>query len=183
MTNKQLITEGLDFQDMKDQIIPTVTVDEYAAKMGSDSDIVTLAFIVKNEAVGEDLSEWFEKGYEYVLDAQVSEGEITNDRWLVFVELKRRSAVPERIIELIKDLKTLTDLTVEDWEVKVDGKNMKPELDILKQAIICNPNEYKKDVENEEELNEMREIAGLDSKKLFADNEYTLYLKSIAGLR
>ena len=40
MTNR-IINEGLDYMDMEHQIEPTVSVDEYAAKMGKDSDIVT----------------------------------------------------------------------------------------------------------------------------------------------
>jgi hypothetical protein len=72
--------------------------------MGKDSEIVTLAFTVKSEAAGNDLSDWFERGYDWVLDAQVSEGEIKPGQYLVFVEMNRRSSVPKRIIELLEDL-------------------------------------------------------------------------------
>lgn len=182
MNKNILITEGLDFHDMENQIIPTLSVDEYAAKMGSDSDIVTLAFVVKSDSAGVDLSEWFEKGYDYVLDAQVSEGEIENDRWLVFVEMKRRTSVPERIIELLKDLKTLTNLKLNEWTIKVENEEYDAEESILKQVIILNPNQYKVEKEKEDELNEMRNIAGLKTKKLHDDDEYTKKIKNLAGI-
>jgi hypothetical protein len=95
---KIFLTEGLDFHAMEGQVIPLVTVDEYAAKMGKDSDIVTLSFIVKSEAAGNDLVDWFERGYDWVLDASLSEGEVEPNRWLVFVEMNRRSTVPNIII-------------------------------------------------------------------------------------
>lgn len=182
MTNKKFITEGLDFHAMEGQVIPTISVDEYAAKMGENSDIVTLSFTVKSEAAGNDLVDWFERGYDWVLDAQVSEGELESNRWLVFVEINRRSTVPERIIELLKDLKTLTNLKVTEWTVQVDDEDYDPDEKILQQVIICNPNRYKMEKEKEGDLNEMREIAGLDRKKIFVDDEYTLHIKNLAGI-
>jgi hypothetical protein len=178
---KQLINEGLDYQDMIGQLEPTVSVDEYAAKTGTDSDVVTLAFIVHSEAVGDDLVNWFERGYDWILDASVSEGELTPGKYLVFVELKRRIATPGRIIELISGLETLTDLTVDDWTVIVDGKEHRPEEDILKELITISPHEYRE--ENEGELNEMRKRAGLETVNLYGkpDREIQAYI-TMAGL-
>ena len=180
---KQLINEGLDYQDMIGQVEPTVSVDEYAAKTGKDSDVVTLAFIVNSEAAGDDLVNWFERGYDWILDASVSEGELTPGKYLVFVELKRRIAVPGRIIELIDDLETLTDLTVDDWTVVVDDKEHRPEEDILKEVITISPHEYREENENEGELNEMRKRAGLETVNLYVkpDREIQAYI-TMAGL-
>ena len=165
------------------QVEPTVSVDEYAAKTGTDSDIVTLAFIVNSEAAGDDLVNWFERGYDWILDASVSEGELTPGKYLVFVEIKRRVAVPERIIELITDLETLTDLTVDDWTVVVDGKELNPDEDTLKEVITISPHEYREENENEGELNEMRKRAGLETVNLYGkpDREIQAYI-AMAGL-
>ena len=67
-----ILTEGLNYLDMENQMFPTLYIDEYAAKMGEDKDIITLSFMVKSYAVGEDLVSWFERGYNFVLDASVS---------------------------------------------------------------------------------------------------------------
>ncbi len=174
--------EGLDYHDMEGQVEPNVTVDEYAAKMGKDSDIVTLAFVVRSKEAGNDLVDWFEKGYDYILDASLSTGEVESGKWLLFVEINRRSTVPQRIVEIISDLRTLTNLKLSDWTIKIDDEDYEPEEQILKQVIICNPNEYKIEQEKEEELNEMRNIAGLTSKTLHQKDTELKDFISKAGL-
>ena len=168
---------------MVDQIEPTVSVDEYAAKMGKDSDIVTLAFTVNSEAAGNDLVDWFERGYDWVLDANISEGELSPGKYLVFVEMKRRTKVPERIVELIDDLETLTDLSVKDWTVNIDEEDYDADEEVLKQLITISPHEYREQNEDEEELNEMRHRAGLDTVNLHGepDSELKAFI-SMAGL-
>lgn len=176
------LTEGLDYHDMKGQIIPLVSVDEYAAKMGDDSDIVTLAFILKSQLAAKDLTSWLELGYDFILDASVSEGELEPGKWLVFAEMKRRSNVPDKIIQILEDLKTLTDLNVDDYKIKIDEKEYKADNDTLKQVIMLSPNEYKKNSDDEEELNEMRNIAGLEYKNVHEiDQEIRKYISN-AGL-
>jgi len=185
MTNKTILNEGLEYHDLVGQMLPTVTVDEYAAHMGEDSEIVTLAFTVKSEAAGNDLADWFERGYDFVLDAQVSEGEVKPGQFLVFVEMNRRSSVPKRIIELLDDLETLTAIPVKDWTVVVDDEEYSPEEDVLKQVITISPHEYRETEEvDEEEINEMRERAGLEVKVLHADKQDAEIkaFKSMAGL-
>ena len=83
----KFLAEGLNYLDMEGQVEPKITVDEYEAKMGKDKDIVTVTFVVKNKLAGDDLVGWFERGYSYVLDASVSDGEFDKDKYLVFVEI------------------------------------------------------------------------------------------------
>lgn len=178
----KILNEGLDYHDLVGQMDPTITVDEYAAHMGKDSEIVTLAFVTHGEASGNDLADWFERGYDYVLDAEVSDGEVSPGKYLVFVEMNRRSTVPARIIELITDLETLTDLPLKDWTIIIDDEEYEPDEEVLKQKITISPHEYRKEEENEEELNEMREIAGLSTKPIHQQDEYIRNIKSMAGL-
>jgi hypothetical protein len=185
MTNKTILNESLDYHDLEGQMLPVVSVDEYAAHMGKDSEIVTLAFTIKSEAAGNDLVDWFERGYDWVLDAQVSEGEIKPGQYLVFVEMNRRTSVPKRIIELLDDLETLTALPVKDWTIVVDDEEYSPEEDVLKQVITISPHDYRETEEvEEEEINEMRERAGLDVKPIHADKQDAdiRAFKSMAGL-
>lgn len=179
----RIINEGLDYLDMVDQIEPTVSVDEYAAKMGKDSDIVTLAFVVKSEAAGNDLVDWFERGYDWILDSSLSEGELSPGKYLVFVEMKRRTKVPERIVELIDDLETLTELTINDWTISIDEEEYDADPEVLKQVITISPHEYRVEEENQEDLNEMRRRAGLETVKLYGkpDSEIQAYI-AMAGL-
>lgn len=181
-----ILKEGLDYHDMIGQLNPTVTVDEYAAKMGEDSNIVTLTFVVSSKLAADDLVNWLELGYDYVLDASVSDGELEPGKWLVFVEMKRRSNIPQKIVQLLEDLQTLTDLSLEDWKVKVNDETYKAEADVLKNHIILSPSDYKKQESSEEELNdelnEMRTIAGLKTKNQYSvDDEIKKYISN-AGL-
>lgn len=178
----KFLAEGLNYLDMEGQVEPKITVDEYEAKMGKDKDIVTVTFVVKNKLAGDDLVGWFERGYSYVLDASVSDGEFDKDKYLVFVEMDRRSIVPERIIELLKDLETLTGIPLKDYEVQVDGETYDADVDILKQVIITSPLEYQKEKEKEEELNEYRELSGIMTKKLYEDDAYIKSIKAMAGM-
>jgi hypothetical protein len=181
----KILNEGLDYHDLEGIVIPRITVDEYAAQMGKDSEIVTIAFIVKNKQAGEDLSDWFERGYDFVLDAQVSDGELSSGTYLVFVEMNRRTTVPERIITLLEDLETLTDIPLKDWTVIVDDEEYEPDAGVLEQVITLSPHQYREEVEpDEEELNEMRERAGLEVKALHADKQDAdiKAFKAMAGL-
>jgi hypothetical protein len=179
---KKILNEGLDYHDFVGHLEPTLSVDEYQAKMGKDSDIVTLTFIIDNQQAGEDLVNWFERGYDYILDASISDGELSPGKWLVFVEMNRRSSVPSKIIELLTDLQTLTDFELDDWEITIDDKEYNADEETLKKVIIKSPHEYRLQ-NHEEELNEMRSIAGLNTEPLYdyTDDEIKNF-KNIAGL-
>lgn len=168
----RILTEGFDYKDLEGQIDPTITVDEYAASMGDDDEIVTLAFTVKGQQASEDMVDWFERGYDYVLDSEVSDGQVSKGKYLVFVEMNRRTTVPERIIEIIEDLETLTQLPLEDWTIIVDKKEYKPEIEQLKQVIVLSPSKYRQ--MHEEDLNEMRNRAGLEPAKIFKEQDSLL---------
>jgi hypothetical protein len=155
------LNENLDHHDMVGQINSIVTVDEYKAKAGGDDEIITLSFIIKGQQASQDLVDWFERGYEWILDAQVSDGEYIPGKNLVFVEIPRRSTAPDRIIEILKDLETLTDIKVTEWTVKIDGEEYDADPEIIKTKIRLSPHDYR--LEHEDELNEMREIAGIKS--------------------
>ena len=168
---RRLLNEGFDYNDLVGHVMPTISVDEYASNIGDDDEIVTLAFTVKGEQASNDLVDWFERGYDYILDAEVSEGQVSKGKFLVFVEMKRRTFVPERIVELIEDLETLTNLSVDEWTITVDKEEYPADPDKLKQVIILSPSEYRK--EHEEDLNEMRTSAGLEPRRIFTEKHDT----------
>ena len=165
----KILNETLDYGDFKGEMEPTVSVDEYSAKMGKDKDIVTLAFTVNSKQCGEDLTSWLETGYDYILDSAVSDGEVDKGQWLVFAEMNRRTSVPERIVEVLEDLEGLTSFKLDDWKIKVNDKIYKADKDALSNVIELSPKEYarlKRKEEKEEkageELNQMRDIANLE---------------------
>jgi glycerophosphoryl diester phosphodiesterase len=102
----------------------------------------------------------------------------------VFVEMNRRSTVPSRIIELLEDLKTLTDIKLNDWTIIVDDTEYEPTEEVLKQVIVLSPHNYRVDEEREEDLNEMRHRAGLDVKPIHTGKQDAdlKAFKAMAGL-
>lgn len=167
--------EEFDYHDLVGQMDPRITIDKYVAKMGPDSEIITVAFVVKGEKAAEDLTNWFERGYNWVLDAQVSDGEVSRGKHVVFIEINRRSTSPDKIIDLLKDLETLTDYKLTDWTVTIDDEDYDADVGILKQVMTLSPHEYRK--QHEEDLNEMRNLAGVDTVPIY-DNKKDDILKN-----
>lgn len=62
--------------------------------MGKDEDVVVISFKVKDKFPAIDLMEFIEKGYTFVLDADMSSGEERDGTYSVFVELERSKDVP-----------------------------------------------------------------------------------------
>lgn len=85
-------------------------IDSYASKMGSDQDIVVLSFTVESQKPAEDLVNFCERGYEFVLDADSTPGELNDGKYKVFVELERNRHVPEQIMELLDGVGKLTEI-------------------------------------------------------------------------
>ena len=168
----RIINEALDYHDLVNMVVPIITVDKYEAKLGEDDEIVTITFTVKGKQVGDDLVDWLERGYDYILDAQTSEGEVSPGKWLVFVEMDRGTKVPERIVEMIEDMVTLTDLPLKDWTVIVDEEEYEVDVGILKSKLILSPHQYRQIKETD--LNEMRELSGLQPKNIFTEKDNLL---------
>jgi hypothetical protein len=93
-------------------------IDEYKSKMGTDADVCVVSFKVAGKEPSADLVSFIEKGYDFVLDADVSSGEKEGGDYLVFVELERSEELPEQILEIMEDLMNLTEQKIEDWRVR-----------------------------------------------------------------
>jgi hypothetical protein len=168
----RLLLEGFDYLDLENQVIPELSIDEYSAKTGTDDKVVTLAFTIKGAQASKDLVEWFERGYEWVIDADVSDGELSPGKYLVFVEINRRTSTPNKIVELVEDLETLTRLKVKDWTITINEEEFDCDIEQIKSQMILSPQEYRET--KEEGLNEMRELAGSAPKKLYGEHDSIL---------
>lgn len=164
--------EGFDHLDLENQVIPEISIDEYSAKTGTDDEIVTVAFTIKGEQASKDLVEWFERGYTWIIDAAVSDGELSPGKYLIFVEMNRRTSVPSKIIELVTDLETLTGLKVKDWTVTINDDKFDCEVSQIQSQMILSPQEYRET--KEEDLNEMRALSGSLPKKLYGKHDSIL---------
>ena len=101
---------GLMKNDLAHLIDSIIEVDSYKSKMGEDSDIVTLAFSVHGNEPAKDLENFIEKGYPFVLDADVTSGEQSDGTYKVFVEVQRSKDIPMQILEITDGVKKLANL-------------------------------------------------------------------------
>jgi hypothetical protein len=177
---KQL-NEGLKHLDMEKQVVPILGIDVYKSKIGSDSEIITLNFTVKQKLVALDLAEWVEKGYDWVIDADTSPGELDNGKYLTFVEINRKTHAPDRIVEMIADLEPLTGLKTADWQAKIGDQRGPLTLEFIKQHLVTDSNKYSD--QYQDELNEWRETAGIETKKTSKVSEDLLSWQRQAGIK
>lgn len=104
------LNEGLLSGDLKFLVDNIFEVDSYASKMGEDKDIVVLSFTVNSQNPANDLVEFVENGYDFVLDADISPGELDNGKYKVFVEIERNKRIHEQILELLNGVKNLAEI-------------------------------------------------------------------------
>ena len=178
--HQSLLLEGLQYKDLEGIMKPTIHVDEFASKMGDDADIIVLSFFVRDKSAARDLMGWFEKGYDFVLDADMSPGEIKPNRYLVYLEMRRRRAAPQNVQELLEDLSTLTEFDPADWTMTYQGRETPWSEDEFASQVPLSPRDYTKN--SEEDLNEMRVAAGLDTKKIHSVTPELRALQAAAGI-
>jgi hypothetical protein len=110
------LSEGLRSGDLENYVSELFTVDRYSSKMGEDSDIVVLGFRVREKNPAIDLTEFIEKGYDFILDADMSAGEENDGQYQVFVEIERTPQLQEQLKELLGGMGQLCGLR--DWRFR-----------------------------------------------------------------
>ena len=174
--------EALSYKDMEGLMKPTIHVDEFSSKMGDDDDIIVVSFFVRDEHAAKDLMNWFEKGYDFVVDADRSPGEIKPNRYLVYVEIRRRSTAGAQVEELLNDLGTLTEFEdCDDWTMHYRGKEVPFSRDTFDSMVPLSPKAYRE--KYDAELNEMRIAAGMRTKRIYDQKDKALQaIQSAAGI-
>jgi len=97
--HKLPLSEGLEQGDLDRLVHNKLHVDEFKSKMGSDADIIVLSFKVDGKEPARDLMNFIERGYDWILDADISSGELDDGQYLVFAELERDPAAAKHIYQ------------------------------------------------------------------------------------
>ena len=185
-THSNTLNENLEYGDLKRLVHNELHVDEYKSKMGDDADVCVLSFKVSGKEPSTDLVNFLEKGYEFILDADVSSGEKEGGDYLVFVELDRTSELPAQIMRLLEDIKNLTEIPAHEWRFvyRKSDKEHDVTKEILAKLIPLSPDAYNKKYQREQdELDAMKAIAGVKITTKAPKNEYTESLRIAAGLK
>jgi len=177
-----LLSESLSFKDFEGLMKSTVHVDEFSSKMGDDDDVIVLSFFVRNAQAARDLMSWFEKGYDFVLDADRSPGEIKPNRYLVYVEIRRRSTAAGHVAQLLDDLNTLTEFeNSADWTMHYRDQDMPFSIEKFEEMVPLSPRAYRE--LHDQDLNEVRVAAGLPVVTSYDSRDPLLQsIQSAAGI-
>ena len=140
--NYQQLNEGLRSMDLKEMVHDIFEVDSFRSKMGEDQDVCVVSFKVRDRSPAKDLMEFIEKGYDFVLDADVSSGEDNKGEYSVFVEISRSPRLAEQIQELTYGVKKLTGLDELKFKYYKQSHVHEATSNNLKDRIPSSVNEY-----------------------------------------
>ena len=197
--SSKLLRENLEQGDLKRLVHAEMHIDEYKSKMGDDADVCVISFKVSGKEPSADLVNFIEKGYDFVLDADVSSGEKEGGDYLVFVELDRTDELPAQIIKIMEDVMNLTEQDISDWRVRYYKSTKDHDLteEVLEEIIPLSPKDYDAKYGNDEEeelaaepeqditqdLDQMKATAGVPVTTTAPVNDFTESLRVAAGLK
>jgi hypothetical protein len=110
------LNEGLRSGDLKNYVSELFTVDQYKSKMGEDGDVIVLGFRVREKNPAVDMMEFIERGYDFILDADMSAGEENDGQYQVFVEIQRTPELKTQLKELLGGVGQLCDCR--EWKFR-----------------------------------------------------------------
>lgn len=139
---------SLQPNDLKNFVSEIFTVDSYKSKMGQDKEIAVLAFEVQDQEPAKDLMNFIEKGYDFVLDADISTGENSKGKYNVFVEMERNRHLPKNISDLLEEVSIITG--IENWKYRYykNFESMNFNEDSANEIIPLNSGDYESMIEN-----------------------------------
>ena len=136
------ISESLRAEDLKDLVKNVFEIDSYKSKIGNDRDIVVLSFTVDGKDPAQDLENFFEMGYGFVMDAESTTGEMDDGKYRVFVEIERNRHIAEQIMELVDGLKQVAKLDDVRFRYHKEFKSLEATEQNLSEKIPADPNTY-----------------------------------------
>lgn len=180
----KLLAESLETGDLEGAISSTIHIDEFKSKMGEDKDIIVFSFKLIDKKPAEDLVNYIEKGYNWVLDADQSSGSMSNGDYVLFVETERTKDFPKQLMELLSDMNNLMGEKFEGWKFAYHkGNQYQPvtEENIM-QFVPLSAEDYEAKY-SEKPVDEMKIAAGIPVKSKFNKTPQLEQLQIWAGIK
>ena len=117
---------GLNHGDLRMTISDHIDVDRYKAKMGTDEDVCVINFAVENKEAGQDLVDFLETGYEWILDAAISPGTNKHGKHMVFVEVERDQDLYDKVGYMLKEVSKVSE--TENWFMRYGKSTVSKEV-------------------------------------------------------
>jgi len=137
-----MINESLRAADLRGFIKKVIEIDAFKSKIGDDEDIVTMSFTVDHEDPAKDLENFIEMGFDFVLDADVSPGELDDGTYKVYVELERNRHAPEQIREILDGVEKISGIDNFKFRYFKNFKSQDATEENLSAAIPLDKNAY-----------------------------------------
>ena len=128
--------------DLRNLIDEVFEIDSYRSKMGDDKNIVTLSFSVKDKQPAEDLANFLEKGYNFILDADATPGEQSDGKYKVFVELQRERNVGSNICEILDGVTKISEMPNLKFRYYKDFQSKDANLQEIENIVPTDPDNY-----------------------------------------
>jgi len=136
------LNEDLRKGDLKLLVDNIFEVDSYVSKMGSDQDVSTISFTVTGQAAAKDLVKFLENGYSFILDADISSGQVKDDKYKVFVEIERNKDTAKNITEMLDGVGKLADVENFKFRYYKSFQSEEAEMSRLNEIIPTSPDAY-----------------------------------------
>lgn len=105
-----MLNETLLAGDLKLLVSSVFEIDSYKSKIGDDEKMIVVSFNVEDKEPADDLARFLELGFDWVVDADATDGPIDTGKYKVFVEIERNRHSPERILTMLDAVRKLTNI-------------------------------------------------------------------------
>ena len=117
LTNSKL-NEGLQENDLRDLLIPLLSIDEYESKIGAADEVIVMGFFVESEDAADDLSRFINRSANEKLDTDVSPAPTESGYFVVFVEIMRDANAYKSIAAILDEIQNIVAISEEEWTFK-----------------------------------------------------------------
>jgi len=94
--------------DLKDTILKTVSIDEFAPKTGDEKDVAVVGFSVVQSYPGQDLYNFINGSVVENRDVELSPNPNTDGYYMVFVEMDRNKDLYKNIAAILSEVKNIS---------------------------------------------------------------------------
>lgn len=133
---------GLRAGDLENLMYHIFEIDGFASKMGDDKNIITLSFSVKDKAPADDLVQFLESGYSFVLDADATAGEQSDGTYKVFVEIERDKGANKNIMEILDGVGKLSNIDNFKFRYYKNWHSKPLTIEALDEEVPLDPDKY-----------------------------------------
>lgn len=142
------LDETLLAGDLKGLVSHVFEIDSFKSKIGKDGEMVVLSFSLDEKAPADDLARFLEMGYDYVIDADPTNGPTDNGKYKVFVELKRSRHIAREIFDILDGVRRLTGIDNFKFRYYKSFKSIPATMENLEEYVPKDQGTYEERISN-----------------------------------